>query len=844
MNMKVCTILITLLSLTACQEDKWKTNDEPTPNDPPIPSLVAFDPDGKLEADIRWTTYGVPHITADNLQSLAYGNAYAYARDNYCTLAEQIVKIRSERSKYFGPDLEPDSGDSANIVSDFGFKSLKLLESATQKYTTFSDNSRALLEGYSQGFNQYLDDTGAENLAPQCASADWVQHITPQELAAYYVSINMLKSSAQQELMELAFYANAGDGTEFLPYSPTMPSPAEFSNSPKLAAPSVHFDTDSLRLPKSGGSEMGSNGWALGSEMTENGKGALLGNPHFPIAGNLRFWQSHLTIPGVMNVAGGALQGFPFVQMGFNDNIAWTHTVSNSEHFVLYQLALGDDRLTYLLDDEERSIEKQTFAIDVNIGNGEFVSMSKDYYYSHHGLMVEMPAESMVLGWDDSQAFTLRDATAESWDSIDHWLQINLAGNLQEFQQTFKDYDGTAFVNTLYSDDQGNSFYINNSRVFGFSESAKELLKNDPIISATHDMFELYILPGDTSVFEPESLSSFQDSPQLLRSDFVQNSNDSYWATNPEEPLSGYSALYGSEFSPLSLRTRMSLKMLRDSAGGNNKFNINEMESALLSNRAYLAEMVLPDLLAQCTVQANEEVTISTGQSVDISQACVALHNWDGTMNTDSVAAHLFREFAFKFNMFTQLSVAYDPNDPANTPNTLSPDLSVMQSFATAVANLDQAGFAYDETLGNMQFFEKTMADGTGSGEKMPWGGPNEVEGGFNIQSVWLLADTRLPVHQYMPAFDVEYAGPMASGLSEQGYSVTFSSSWVFAVNFTDNGPVARGILMNSQSSDSRSAHFDDQSRHYSTTNSLRPIIYSEADISQNLIESFVVKSE
>ena len=28
---------------------------------------------------------------------------------------------------------------------------------------------------------------------------------------------------------------------------------------------------------------MGSNGWGIGSQMTENGKGALLANPIFPI---------------------------------------------------------------------------------------------------------------------------------------------------------------------------------------------------------------------------------------------------------------------------------------------------------------------------------------------------------------------------------------------------------------------------------------------------------------------------------------------------------------------------------------------------------------------------------
>lgn len=41
---------------------------------------------------------------------------------------------------------------------------------------------------------------------------------------------------------------------------------------------------------------MGSNGWAFGKEMSENGRGMLLANPHYPWFGTNRFWEKHLTI--------------------------------------------------------------------------------------------------------------------------------------------------------------------------------------------------------------------------------------------------------------------------------------------------------------------------------------------------------------------------------------------------------------------------------------------------------------------------------------------------------------------------------------------------------------------
>ena len=37
---------------------------------------------------IERTTYGIPHITANDPESLAYGVAYAYAQDNVCMTAD------------------------------------------------------------------------------------------------------------------------------------------------------------------------------------------------------------------------------------------------------------------------------------------------------------------------------------------------------------------------------------------------------------------------------------------------------------------------------------------------------------------------------------------------------------------------------------------------------------------------------------------------------------------------------------------------------------------------------------------------------------------------------------
>ena len=63
----------------------------------------AGDPgDGNYDATIVTTTYGIPHVTADDWGSLGYGAGYAYAQQNYCVLMKEIVRANGESLRWFG----------------------------------------------------------------------------------------------------------------------------------------------------------------------------------------------------------------------------------------------------------------------------------------------------------------------------------------------------------------------------------------------------------------------------------------------------------------------------------------------------------------------------------------------------------------------------------------------------------------------------------------------------------------------------------------------------------------------------------------------------------------------
>ncbi len=826
---KPLSLCAVALALSACGNGENNfTRDEgvgvtPPPAVTPVAQLPNFDTDGVLEADIRWTDYGVPHIVADNLESMSYGVGYAFARDNICILADQIIKYNSQRAKYLGPDRVPGSGDSEHLINDFGFLTVGIRELAEEGISSMSANSRAMLSGYTQGYNKFLAETGVDNIDPTCAGKPWVQAIDSVDLLTYSLGVALLPGAAN-------FL-----GPMFLAAPPgvnPLPTMAVNNQTPLKMQPKIE-------MPESNPQEMGSNGWGLGSDMTENGMGMVLGNPHFPHTGNLRFWQFHTTIPGHLNVLGGSLMGLPgAVNIGFNENVAWTHTFSTAEHFVVYQLSIDPSdpsNLTHSVDGSKRQIFKKNHSIDVAVGPGQTIKLQKDSYYTNYGPMVVVPGN---FEWNSSNAFAIKDANLPNFDIIDHWLAMNLSSNMDEFKQAFKDYDGVIFNNTMAASKEGEVFYIDDSTVPRLTPTAINELTTNPLLVATKQVAGFTVLPGFLSAFDYDRAIPYEEAPKYEGTDYVQNSNDSFWLTNLDAPITGVSPLYGQVGNQQSLRSRMAHELLANASGSDNKFSPSEVEDALLNNRAYLSEAVKSELLGLCEANRATPVDVN-GEQVDLNAACDALSVWDGTMNKDSVGAHVFREFAFQFNRNPQWMNPFDVNDPVNTPNTLMANDTVLTQLATGVKKITDAGIELDATLGEVQFVEKSTATGAPSGEKLPWGGAHNVEGGFNVFDVRTGNDgTELPIHRY-PTID----GTTRLSAEGGGYHITYGSSWMVVVNFTENGPSARGLLSYSQSNSPDSDNSDDQTRLYSQQPTLRPLFFTEEEIAANLVESVSISS-
>ena len=114
---------------------------------------------------------------------------------------------------------------------------------------------------------------------------------------------------------------------------------------------------------------------------------------------------------------GGSLTGMPVVNIGFNENVAWTHTFSTAEHFVVYQLTLNDQdptQMSQMIDGNPRNIIAQELEIDVAVGGGQTMKFGKMSYSTVHGPMIVVPGN---FEWGPGgSAFALKDANKENFD--------------------------------------------------------------------------------------------------------------------------------------------------------------------------------------------------------------------------------------------------------------------------------------------------------------------------------------------------------------------------------------------------------------------------------------------
>jgi len=705
----------------------------------------------RYEATITRTTYGIPHIEADTWGGVGYGVAYAYAEDNLCLLAEEFATVAGERSRHFGPEAKAVLGfqEVDNLSSDVFFRGMVDLPALREGAAAQSPAVRALAEGYVAGYNRFLKDAGADGVPAACRGKPWVRAITMDDL---------LRLTEKQMLLASS-----------LALAPAIANAAP----PGAAAAPV-----AMALPRAGEIGMGSNGWAFGGEVTADGRGLVIGNPHFPWNGPSRFWQMHVTGPDDYDAMGAGIAGSPIPTLGFNRDVAWTHTVTAARHFTLYQLNLDPaDPTRYMLDGQSTAMEQRRVSVPMPGGAPD---VTRTLYATRFGPLVSAPQNGLI--WNAASAFAIRDANRGNLRAIETWLRIGQAHSVGEIAAAVSETLGIPWVNTIAADRHGDALLADVTAVPNVS-SDKIAQCATPISGLFAQLATLLdgaraacvwdIAPGTP---EP-GLMPAADQAVTVRRDYLTNSNDSYWIANPRVPQAARSPILGSHARELSLRSRSNFTETEALLAAA-KIDQAGARALAFANKSLAADLAVDPLLALCEGAAQPSATTARG--------CAALAGWDRRFEADSRGAALFRAFWAKAGKTPGLwAVPFDPANPFTTPRDLAADKvgdKLLGELGEAVAELDAAGIALDAAWGEVQRW-------SANGDAIPiHGGPGSL-GVLNMQE----------------------SRPAPGG----GLVPVHGTSYIQIVGFGEDGPVADAILSYSQSTDPASPHFADQTRAY-----------------------------
>ncbi|HIA35317.1 MAG TPA: acylase [Flavobacteriales bacterium] len=394
--------------------------------------------------------WGVPHIYAEKDEQVAYGLAWATAEDSFHEMQENLLAIRMKTAEYKGKD---------GAIMDVFAHLVGVNELVDQGYDTcFTEKFKKVLEGYCQGANNYAESHSEEVLLKG------IFPITPKDIIKSYT-------------LSLTFMTN------------------------------VHFDF--MRIFKGNITDqevnfgIGSNGMAIRSTKTIDGKTYLAINSHQPLDGPFAWYEAHLNSDEGLNILGANFPGGVSLLIGANENLGWGHTLNYPDLDDVYKLTMHPkEKLKYKFDGNWETLEVRKIKFKVKVFGFLKIPVTKTFYWSKYGTTLKTK----------TGVYSIRFPSNMDIRSAEQWYRMNKASSFKEFKEVLN-MQALPGINIVYADKEDNIFYLCNG-LFPY-RNPKYDWKN--------------VLPGDTSatLWEPK-FHPLDDLPQVHNppSGYLINTNN------------------------------------------------------------------------------------------------------------------------------------------------------------------------------------------------------------------------------------------------------------------------------------------------------------------------------
>lgn len=287
----------------------------------------------KIETQITWDTWGVPHITASTTEELFFAQGWAQMHNHANLILELYGSSRGKGAQYWGKE----KFENDMLIHTLGFGDL-----ADDWESKQDPETKLIFKSFVEGLNAYA-------LAHPEAIDEKNKVVLP-----------LTTKDANMHSMYVIF-------TRFIGGS------------------------DLGRVQQ--WPDMGSNTYAIGPQRSASGNAMLVQNPHLPWWQEFLFFESHLNLKD-KNMYGSNLVGFPGIAIGFNEHLGWSHTDNTMDNADTYELELKDGG--YVLDGEVQEFEASKKMIQVKQDDGSLVAQEIQLLKSIHGPIVSQKEDKVL----------------------------------------------------------------------------------------------------------------------------------------------------------------------------------------------------------------------------------------------------------------------------------------------------------------------------------------------------------------------------------------------------------------------------------------------------------------
>ncbi|MFA9199937.1 MAG: acylase [Cypionkella sp.] len=427
--------------------------------EPLVAEPGAAPPARAYRAEIVRDEWGVPHIYGRTDGDVAYGVAQAHAADDFFTLQDVIAMTRGRYGAIAGED---------GAQFDYVLALLGARETAEKQYGNLDPETRALLEAYATGLNDYAAAHPGEiklgNLFP----------VNGRDVATGFA------------LRQPFFFGLNNVIGPLVEGKTLLPDPG-----PKLHGP----------LPdREGAANAGSNAFAIAPGRSGDGVTRLVSNSHQPWEGGVAWYELVVESGEGWHFAGATFPGSPFPFLGHNRDLGWTNTVNQPDMIDTYKLVLDPSGTRYRLDGKWLPLERRAVRLPVRFGP-VVLPVTREVWRSVHGPVIK----------NARGAFAFRYGGMGSIEQLDAYRALNKAKTYAEWRAILA-RQAIPSTNFIYADKSGTIAYWYNAAI--------------PARQQGPDWRG--VLPGDRSDLIWQRLAPFESLPHYENpaSGFVFNANN------------------------------------------------------------------------------------------------------------------------------------------------------------------------------------------------------------------------------------------------------------------------------------------------------------------------------